>query len=557
MSTLETCVIVPTYNEADNIEALLSQLLDLPVSLGVIVVDDNSPDGTGRLADSWVARHPDRVRVIHRAGKLGLGTAYLAGFRLAIEELDARNIMTMDADFSHNPRYIPAMIALSAEKHVVIGSRYVKGGGQRYCTWKRVMLSRGGNFVARLLLGLKARDATAGFRLYRREVLTSIPLERIFSSGYSFLVEMLFLCQRAGWQIGEVPIIFEDRRLGTTKISRNEVLKAQYTLLRLFYRRLRRRTPQKPSIEAIQPMISYPCNLCGADDWRVRFPSTLPQDGAGLDVDAFRCTSPGYGEHAQIVTCNRCGHVYANPRWSPAELNAAYAAVEDNMYVRERDGRMITFARHLRHLERHIGAGRGRDLLDVGAYIGVFVEVARDAGWQAVGVEPSTWAAAEARRLGLDVYTGTQEAPELAGRRFDVVTMWDVIEHVDDPRGELVQAFELLRPGGVLAVHTMDIDSLTARLLGRRWPWLMAMHVHYFSRRTLLQMLEAVGYQVLWSGVQGRYLRLGYVANRVAAWSPWLGRLVEPAVRGLRLTATPIPINFGDLFTVYARRPDD
>ena len=135
------------------------------------------------------------------------------------------------------------MIDLSASKDVVIGSRYVAGGGSRNCTWKRIWLSKIANFTARTLLGLKARDTTAGFRLYHHRVLQSIPLDQIFSSGYSFLVEMLFMCQRRGWEIGEVPIIFEDRRKGTTKISRNEVFKAQYTVFRLFLRRIFRREP--------------------------------------------------------------------------------------------------------------------------------------------------------------------------------------------------------------------------------------------------------------------------------------------------------------------------
>ncbi len=247
MSNVETFVIVPTYNEADNLDDLVTQLLALPVNLGVLIVDDNSPDGTGDLADAWVQKAPERVHVIHRPGKMGLGTAYLAGFDKALHELNAQRIMTMDADFSHNPRYIPAMVALSKSKHVVIGSRYVAGGGQQNCTWKRVMLSKTANSVTKILLGLKAKDTTAGFRLYRREVLASIPLDQIFSSGYSFLVEMLFMCQRRGWQIGEVPIIFEDRRAGTTKISRNEVIKAQYTVFRLFFRRLRGGEPRRPA----------------------------------------------------------------------------------------------------------------------------------------------------------------------------------------------------------------------------------------------------------------------------------------------------------------------
>lgn len=248
MTSVDTFVIVPTYNEADNLDDLLSQLLALPVRLGVVIVDDNSPDGTGEKADRWAAAYSDRVHVVHRPGKLGLGTAYIAGFKKAIHGLSATRVMTMDADFSHNPRYIPDMIALSRHKHVVIGSRYVPGGGSRNCTWKRIWLSRIANFVARSLLGLQAKDATAGFRLYRREVLVSIPLDQIFSSGYSFLVEMLFLCQRRGWQVGEVPIVFEDRRKGKTKISRQEVFRAQYTVFRLFFRRLRGGEPRRPSV---------------------------------------------------------------------------------------------------------------------------------------------------------------------------------------------------------------------------------------------------------------------------------------------------------------------
>lgn len=245
-------VIVPTYNEADNIDELIGQLLDLPVHLGVIVVDDKSPDGTGEKADAWSARYPDRVEVIHRPAKLGLGTAYIAGFRKGLAELNAERLMTMDADFSHHPRYIPEMLAMSERKHVVIGSRYVTGGGSRNCTWKRIYLSKLANWVARTMLGLKARDATAGFRLYRREVLQSIPLDQIFSSGYSFLVEMLFLCQRRGWDVGEVPIIFEDRRKGNTKISRQEVFKAQYTVFRLFFRRLRGAAIKRRSVPVVQ-----------------------------------------------------------------------------------------------------------------------------------------------------------------------------------------------------------------------------------------------------------------------------------------------------------------
>ncbi len=236
---LDTLVVIPTYNESDNLPELVSQILALPVPVGILVVDDNSPDGTGELAERFSHEHPGRVAVVHRAEKQGLGTAYLAGFCNAME-LGARRVMTMDADFSHHPRYIPDLIALSQEKDLVIGSRYVRGGGTLNCKPSRLALSWVANVAARAALGLHARDTTAGFRLYRREVLETIPLDSIFSSGYSFLVEMLYLVQEGGWRVGETPIVFEDRRAGASKISRWEVGKAMYTVARLGARRLHR-----------------------------------------------------------------------------------------------------------------------------------------------------------------------------------------------------------------------------------------------------------------------------------------------------------------------------
>lgn len=298
-------------------------------------------------------------------------------------------------------------------------------------------------------------------------------------------------------------------------------------------------------------MIEVNCNLCGRDEWRVRFPATMR---AAPQVEAFRCTSPGYGHHAQIVECVHCGYVYANPRLAEEQLLAAYAAVEDSTYVQERAGRELTFQRHLQHMEKIVGVANGRSLLDVGAYIGIFVEVAAAAGWQVCGVEPSSWAVMEARKRGLLVIEGTQDAPALQGKQFDVVTMWDVIEHVDDPTVELRKAYHLLKPGGWLVVHTMDVASLAARLMGPRWPWLMDMHLHYFSQTTLTQMMWNVGFEVVWSGVRGRYLRLGYLVTRLGGLHPLLGRLAGVVVTGLRLQKMAVPVNFGDLFTVYGRR---
>lgn len=230
-------IIIPTYNERENIPNLVSQLLALPMDARIIIVDDNSPDGTGALVDEIIARE-SRVFCVHRPAKLGLGTAHIAGMRRAFE-LGLDPIISMDADFSHHPRYVPAVLAGLTRYDVVIGSRYTRGGGMEGRGWKLRVVSAGANTFARVMLGLRATDCTAGFRAYRAAVLRSIDLDRVFSNGYSFLIEMLFHCQSRGWRIGEVPIIYQDRRAGASKISRAEIYKATYTVLRLFYRRVR------------------------------------------------------------------------------------------------------------------------------------------------------------------------------------------------------------------------------------------------------------------------------------------------------------------------------
>ncbi|MGD9002397.1 MAG: class I SAM-dependent methyltransferase [Anaerolineae bacterium] len=293
------------------------------------------------------------------------------------------------------------------------------------------------------------------------------------------------------------------------------------------------------------------CNLCGADDAVVVYASTL---GESSDWRAFRCTHSGYGTHPPIVQCRRCGLVYTDPRPDGDDIRETYQAVQDPLYVEEREGRVLTFQHHLKPLEKLTGAPVGRPLLDVGAYTGVFVEIAAQHGWDAWGLEPSRWAVERATARGLKVVQGTLEAADLPEAHFHVVTMWDVIEHLSDPHAALQRVHRLLNPDGLLVVHTIDIESLFARLMGPRWPWLMEMHLYYFSRLTLPAMLEKCGFRVLAAKPQGRYLRLGYLMNRAGALLPAVGRPAEWLVTRLGLRSLAVPVNLGDLFTAYARK---
>jgi ubiquinone/menaquinone biosynthesis C-methylase UbiE len=277
------------------------------------------------------------------------------------------------------------------------------------------------------------------------------------------------------------------------------------------------------------------CNLCGADDAVVHHPSTMHQGESG-DWRAFRCTHSGYGRHHTIVRCQQCSLVYTDPRPDGHDIIETYQAVEDPLYVEEREGRVLTFEHHLKPLERLTGQPNGRALLDIGCYTGVFVEIAARHGWDAWGVEPSRWATEHAQAQGLHVVQGTLETVDLPEAYFDLVTMWDVIEHLTDPCRAIQQAHRLLKPGGLMVVHTIDIES----------PF------YYFSRRTLRTMLEQCGFQVLSDRPQGRYLRLGYLMNRVGALVPAIGRPLEWLVTKLRLRGWAVPVNLGDLFTAYA-----
>lgn len=299
-------------------------------------------------------------------------------------------------------------------------------------------------------------------------------------------------------------------------------------------------------------MLHVACNLCGADNARELYPATLPPGDNPLQVDAFRCTCASYGQHFRVVTCRQCGLTYADPRLTPEKTLVSYQAVEDPLYIQEEDGRSLTFTRHIGDLER-IKRPPGR-LLDVGAYSGVFVDVAKSRGWDSVGLEPSHWAVEQARAKGLSMIEGTLATSSLPDASFDVVTMWDVIEHMCDPLAEVRIAQRLLRPRGLLVIHTMDIDSVFARIMGKRWPWLMEMHIYFFSQRTLAKLVKKAGFRVISSRVRGRYLRMGYLATRIGGISRPLGRIAATLCRVMGMEKLAVPVNFGDLITLYAEK---
>jgi len=228
---LKAMVVVPTYNERDNIERLVADILAQDEGIEVLVVDDDSPDGTGEIVDRMAAGNP-RLHALHRPGKLGLGSAYCDGFRLALDK-GAEYIVEMDADFSHDPAMLPVFFERMKDFDLVIGSRYLNGVSVVNWPLRRLMLSYFANVYTRFITGLKISDCTGGFKCFRRTVLESIDLSRIKSDGYSFQIEMNYRCVENGFRIGEIPIIFVDRHAGSSKMSRKIVREAVFIVWKL------------------------------------------------------------------------------------------------------------------------------------------------------------------------------------------------------------------------------------------------------------------------------------------------------------------------------------
>ncbi|MBN1779383.1 MAG: polyprenol monophosphomannose synthase [Candidatus Buchananbacteria bacterium] len=225
-------IVIPTYNEAKNIENVLEKIFDLKIdNLSVLVIDDNSPDGTGKIVEKLKIKNP-AIDIMHRPGKAGLGRAYVAGFKEALSR-GADYIIQMDADLSHDPRSIPSLIAAAADNDLVIGSRYIAGGGTSNWNFARRMVSRFGNRYARFVLGLKTHDITGGFRCYRRAVLEKIDLDRVDSVGFNFQIEVGYKAIKAGFKVKEVPIIFAERLEGKSKFSLKIFVESFWKVLKL------------------------------------------------------------------------------------------------------------------------------------------------------------------------------------------------------------------------------------------------------------------------------------------------------------------------------------
>jgi len=291
------------------------------------------------------------------------------------------------------------------------------------------------------------------------------------------------------------------------------------------------------------------CNLCGSSRGNVLYAGD-PERQPGVTPATFCCTSEQHGDFTNIVQCADCGLLFENPREEESAIEQLYEAVEDPTYLREQEARVLTFSRLLDRLADY-AAPNGR-LLDVGCYTGVFLDVAGRRGWHTCGVEPSAWAAGKAAGKGHTVVNAPLRQSAFPAGSFDAVTIWDVIEHLHDPLGQLRSARELLKPGGVLGLSTMNADALFAKVTGRHWPWYMRMHLYYFSAGTISRMFEEAGFEVLRIERHKRVSSMRYLMEKAGALVPGVGILLRWI--GKPFGRIYLTIDLGDIMNVFARR---
>lgn len=283
-------------------------------------------------------------------------------------------------------------------------------------------------------------------------------------------------------------------------------------------------------------LIKVPCNYCGSDEYIVKYPATIKHSSA--TVSEFTSTSTGYAMYNDIVRCLNCGLIYMNPR--DRDIVGLYEDVVDEAYLGSWPERAEGFAEHIKTIEKY---KPGRDMLDIGCYAGIFPDVAVKAGYNVTAIEPSKWASEHAKKTGARIIQGGCGSVKLESNTFDVVTMWDVVEHLEDPMGCLERIHDYLRPGGIAIVATHDIGAIIPRILGKRYPWLMRFHLYHFTPRTLGMMMKKAGLELVETKYYGKTFTIKYLLSRLGIETK--AKIFENY---------KININPGDLFLIVGRK---
>jgi len=533
-------ILIPTYNELENINLLVPEIFALHPDVRALVIDDNSPDGTSNAVRTLMKQYPN-LALLTRMSKDGLGVAYKAGIAQVLKDPEITHVVTMDADGSHPAEYLRALFSFINTNELVIGSRYVVGGGIEGWEMWRFFLSKFGNLYARTITMLPIKDITAGFMVFSADTLRKIDFTCMQASGYSFLMELKFIVfHTMHGKVTEVPILFKNRREGESKISRHIINEGLKTPWRLTARRIMNKRVVKIKFSIMQGGSPIRCIACGSDKYS---PYSMK------------------GEYT-LYQCSDCGHVVVLP--IPENLSEVYdgeyftGAKKGFGYVsydRDKEPMHAVFEKSLIEAESLLG-GVGT-LVDVGAATGFFIKIALSRGWNSAGVELSAFAAKKARDSGLDVRTGTLIQNYFPQKSADLVTLWDVIEHMPNPVEDLEQVRKVLRKDGILLINTPDVGSLYARILKSRWHLIVPPeHIHYFNKKSIRLLLEESGFRVESISTMDKSFTLEYVVQILARWLDvsFIQYLVEWLENHPTIGRLSMYINLRDNMFIVARK---
>ena len=533
-------VFIATFNENLNISDLFHRIIKLSSEYDVLIIDDNSTDGTKEILEGLNSEF-SVLTVLNRPKKMGVGSAHRAAMIYALRN-GYDKLVTMDADFSHSPDTIPLMMEKLNSYDFVIGSRYMIGGKSDYSGYRK-WVSVTANKVARILLGIKIHECTTSFRAFRVTLFNSLNLSTIKSNGYSFFLECVNGINSIDAKMSEVPIHFRDRFSGNSKIPKTEIFRSMYKLIKLYFSKF-----NKKQTDLINPLkIKNFCYFCSSEC--IVEINHEKSNHEISSVEAYNCTSLMHKNKPQVVNCLVCDLSFVPESSYPKNIENIYSEVEDYSYLENRDSRYKTFQNSLDKISSHFSE-KG-NLLEVGSYCGFFLDVFQKkfSNWNYIGVEPSKWASEYARKkLKINTKTGTLEGNiKNLSSDYDAVVAWDVLEHLNDPLGFLNNVNSVLKKDGILCFSTLDIDNWFPNLLGKNWPWLMEMHLFYYDSFTTEKLLNKAGFKIIEFEKYVHYVSTKYLFRKFIAILPnWLG-----AALNIFMFFVPnkimIPVSFGDI----------
>jgi len=533
-------VFIATYNENLNISNLFHRIIKLSSDYDVLIIDDNSNDGTSEILKDLDSEF-ENLCVINRPRKMGVGSAHRAAMIYSFKK-GYEQLVTMDADFSHSPDTIPIMLEKLNSSDFVIGSRYMSGGKSDYSGYRK-WVSILANQIARVILGIKINECTTSFRAFRVTLFNSLNLSAIKSNGYSFFLECVNEINTIDAKMIEVPIHFKDRYRGNSKIPKTEIFRSMYKLFKLYVSKF-----SKKQTDLMNPLeIKNSCYFCSSKCLvEVNHGNS---NNKNFSAEAYNCTSLAHKYKPQVVNCLVCDLSYVPESGYPKDIENIYSDVEDYKYLENSESRYKTFQNSLNKISSYF-PDKG-NLLEVGSYCGLFLEVFKKkfSNWDYIGVEPSRWASEYARnKLQINTKTGTlEENIKNLSSNYNAVVAWDVLEHLNDPLGFLNNVNSVMKKDGILCFSTLDIDNWFPNLLGKNWPWLMEMHLFYYDSFTTEKLLNKAGFKILEFEKYVHYVSVQYLIRKIIAILPnWLA-VVLKIIKFLIPNKIMIPVSFGDI----------